>query len=450
MPIDVVAKSLDETEEDVAAAADVGADGGARRARDRRSADVSLWAARLRALCRRCRRRCSGSSRSASMGASTRARWSHEIFPSPRNIKFNEMEYAVPAANGSDCIREIAEVIRTRKIAGVYPLEFRFVKADDIWLSPFYKRDAVTISVHQYRAAGLQDAVRCGGGDLPPLRRAAALGQAAHAQGRRISSSSIRAATTIRRCAAGSTRREAAQLTSEGDIRRDVMATRSAPILCSPWRFRRRCGRDDSRRSPTIMFAAGMVGAVVGFLIGIAILAFPNLDRGGPRRSDDSMSLTQPSMWAMTSPSVTLSPSLDDDVDDRAGDRGGDGDFHLHAFEDDDRIVLGQALTFLGGDLPDFAGDLGLDGAAGHGFSRWWLESGRPVGEAVTADAVRHAAREHLQHVDQEAARVVRVDHHLGHEGGGEFVGGRAGRNLVEAAPRSARGLRRAWSRRRR
>jgi FAD/FMN-containing dehydrogenase len=87
---------------------------------------------------------------SAAMGASSRSRWSHEIFPSPRNVKFNEMEYAVPAANGADCIREIAEVIRTRKIPGVYPLEFRYVKADDIWLSPFYKRDAVTISVHQY------------------------------------------------------------------------------------------------------------------------------------------------------------------------------------------------------------------------------------------------------------------------------------------------------------
>ena len=86
----------------------------------------------------------------ASMGGSSRARWSHEIFPSARNVKFNEMEYAVPAANGADCIREIAEVIRSRKIAGVFPLEFRFVKADDIWLSPFYKRDAVTISVHQY------------------------------------------------------------------------------------------------------------------------------------------------------------------------------------------------------------------------------------------------------------------------------------------------------------
>jgi FAD/FMN-containing dehydrogenase len=85
------------------------------------------------------------------MGAGTRARWSHEIFPSPRTVRFNEMEYAVPAANGVDCIREVADVIRRRNIAGVFPIEFRFVKADDVWLSPFYKRDAATISVHQYR-----------------------------------------------------------------------------------------------------------------------------------------------------------------------------------------------------------------------------------------------------------------------------------------------------------
>jgi FAD/FMN-containing dehydrogenase len=72
------------------------------------------------------------------------------------------MEYSVPAANGIDCIREVADVIRTKKIAGVFPLEFRFVKGDDIWLSPFYKREAVTISVHQYHRqayAPLFDAV---------------------------------------------------------------------------------------------------------------------------------------------------------------------------------------------------------------------------------------------------------------------------------------------------
>lgn len=33
--------------------------------------------------------------------------------------------------------------------------------------------------------------------------------------------------------------------------------------------------------------AAGLTGALVGFFIGIALLAFPNLDRGGPPDRDD-------------------------------------------------------------------------------------------------------------------------------------------------------------------
>ncbi len=35
--------------------------------------------------------------------------------------------------------------------------------------------------------------------------------------------------------------------------------------------------------------AAGAVGALVGFVIGIALLAFPDLDRGGPSDTDDVM-----------------------------------------------------------------------------------------------------------------------------------------------------------------
>jgi hypothetical protein len=35
------------------------------------------------------------------------------------------------------------------------------------------------------------------------------------------------------------------------------------------------------------MLAAAMMGALVGFVIGIGILAFPNLDRGGPADNED-------------------------------------------------------------------------------------------------------------------------------------------------------------------
>ncbi|HEY5047648.1 MAG TPA: D-arabinono-1,4-lactone oxidase [Rhizomicrobium sp.] len=77
-------------------------------------------------------------------------RWSHEIFPSPRPIRFNEMEYAVPYARGADCVREIAETVRKKRINTGFPIEFRSVAADDAWLSPFYRRESATIAVHQY------------------------------------------------------------------------------------------------------------------------------------------------------------------------------------------------------------------------------------------------------------------------------------------------------------
>lgn len=79
-----------------------------------------------------------------------RVRWSHEIFPSPRTVRFNEMEYAVPYEKGPDCLREIVETIRKKRINTGFPIEYRTVAADDIWLSPFYKRDSATIAVHQY------------------------------------------------------------------------------------------------------------------------------------------------------------------------------------------------------------------------------------------------------------------------------------------------------------
>jgi FAD/FMN-containing dehydrogenase len=75
--------------------------------------------------------------------------WSDEILPSERNVKFNEMEFAVPEATGADCIREIRGLMRTRHPEVAWPLEYRTLAADEIPLSPAYRRASVTISVHQ-------------------------------------------------------------------------------------------------------------------------------------------------------------------------------------------------------------------------------------------------------------------------------------------------------------
>ncbi|MBV9331543.1 MAG: FAD-binding protein [Alphaproteobacteria bacterium] len=85
------------------------------------------------------------------MPGAGRVRWSHEIFPSPRPVRFNEMEYAVPFEDGPATIREIIATIRRKRINTGFPLEYRTVAADDVWMSPFYQRASATIAVHQYR-----------------------------------------------------------------------------------------------------------------------------------------------------------------------------------------------------------------------------------------------------------------------------------------------------------
>jgi FAD/FMN-containing dehydrogenase len=79
-----------------------------------------------------------------------RVRWSYEIFPSPRTIRFNEMEYALPYEKGPDALRELVEAIRKKRINTGFPIEYRTVAADDVWMSPFYGRESATIAVHQY------------------------------------------------------------------------------------------------------------------------------------------------------------------------------------------------------------------------------------------------------------------------------------------------------------
>jgi FAD/FMN-containing dehydrogenase len=78
-----------------------------------------------------------------------RVGWSARIIPSIRERKFNEMEYAVPAAAGPDCFRRVRERMQRRHPEVAWPVEYRTLAADDAWLSPAHGRDTVTISIHQ-------------------------------------------------------------------------------------------------------------------------------------------------------------------------------------------------------------------------------------------------------------------------------------------------------------
>ena len=58
------------------------------------------------------------------------------------------MEYSVPREKGVECLEEIARLLRTDFTEVQWPVEFRTVAADDVWLSTAYERETVTLSVH--------------------------------------------------------------------------------------------------------------------------------------------------------------------------------------------------------------------------------------------------------------------------------------------------------------
>jgi FAD-linked oxidoreductase len=72
---------------------------------------------------------------------------SWKLLSTQRPTKFNETECHVPRELGIACVREVIQVLERRNDV-FFPMEFRFIKADDAWLSPFYQRDSCSIAVH--------------------------------------------------------------------------------------------------------------------------------------------------------------------------------------------------------------------------------------------------------------------------------------------------------------
>ena len=81
---------------------------------------------------------------------SSRVDESYKALTSVRNVRFNEMEYQVSADTGPECFERIINHIQKHKLPAFFPIEYRYVAGDDIWLSPFYKRDSASISIHHY------------------------------------------------------------------------------------------------------------------------------------------------------------------------------------------------------------------------------------------------------------------------------------------------------------
>ena len=77
--------------------------------------------------------------------------YSHRLFATPRAVKFQEMEYNIPARDFPAVLSEIQARMARERFNVHFPIECRFVRGDDIWLSPAYGRDSAYIAVHMYK-----------------------------------------------------------------------------------------------------------------------------------------------------------------------------------------------------------------------------------------------------------------------------------------------------------
>ncbi len=92
---------------------------------------------------------------------------SWKLLSSVRPVKFNESEWHVPREQGVACLRAIIKAIEKHNEA-FFPIEFRFIKGDGAWLSPFHGRDCCSIAVHAAAEEPYQYLIQ----DCAPIYRA--------------------------------------------------------------------------------------------------------------------------------------------------------------------------------------------------------------------------------------------------------------------------------------
>jgi L-gulono-1,4-lactone dehydrogenase len=75
---------------------------------------------------------------------------SHRVYANRRDVRFTEMEYALPRAHGGDAARRVLELIERRGLNVGFPIEVRVARGDDAFLSTAHGRDTAYVAVHQY------------------------------------------------------------------------------------------------------------------------------------------------------------------------------------------------------------------------------------------------------------------------------------------------------------
>ncbi|WP_342373276.1 D-arabinono-1,4-lactone oxidase [Propioniciclava soli] len=93
----------------------------------------------------------------ATLGRRTYTDASAQVFCSERSVRFAESEYALPRAAVVPALRDLRAWFDRTRAAVTFPLEVRFLAADDVWLSGAQGRATAYVACHQHVRGGFAD-----------------------------------------------------------------------------------------------------------------------------------------------------------------------------------------------------------------------------------------------------------------------------------------------------
>lgn len=75
----------------------------------------------------------------------------YEVYPSPRNVKFVETEYAIPLSQFEACIEEVHHMFKRETFDVHFPIECRTTAGEAGYLSPTQGQESAFIAFHMYK-----------------------------------------------------------------------------------------------------------------------------------------------------------------------------------------------------------------------------------------------------------------------------------------------------------
>jgi L-gulono-1,4-lactone dehydrogenase len=83
-------------------------------------------------------------------GSRPRVDHAHRIFASPRDVRFTEMELALPRDASVPFVREVLALIERERFPVNFPIEVRTAAGDEALLSTAHRRDSCYVAVHNF------------------------------------------------------------------------------------------------------------------------------------------------------------------------------------------------------------------------------------------------------------------------------------------------------------